>query len=351
MFITGVGTAAPAARYTQEACWSAFRGSGHFARLSAPARLLLERVLLGDSGIEARHLALERLEEAFDVDPDVLARRYAKAAPALAIQAARRALHDAGVQADDVDAILVSTCTGYLCPGLTSYVGEALGLRTDVLALDLVGQGCGAALPNLRTADALVASGRRHVLSVCVEVCSAALYIDDDPGVLVSACIFGDGAGAAVLSAAPPEGSRPVRWRESASVHAPADRDALRMESCGGLLRNVLSKQVPAIAGRHAAGVLRSTLEAHGLDRADIRAWIWHAGGRTVLDRLRDSAALEEAAMQRSRAVLGRFGNLSSAFVFFVLEAALRERAPAGWWWMSSFGAGFSCHGALLEVA
>jgi hypothetical protein len=39
-----------------------------------------------------------------------------------------------------------------------------------------------------------------HVLSICVEVSSAAMYLDDDPGVLISACLFGDGAGAAVLS-------------------------------------------------------------------------------------------------------------------------------------------------------
>jgi hypothetical protein len=41
-----------------------------------------------------------------------------------------------------------------LCPGLTSYVSEQLGLRENVFALDLVGQGCGAALPNLRAAEA-----------------------------------------------------------------------------------------------------------------------------------------------------------------------------------------------------
>jgi alkylresorcinol/alkylpyrone synthase len=34
-----------------------------------------------------------------------------------------------------------------------------------------------------------------------------------------------------------------------------------------------------------------------------------------------------------------------------VLEAALAGREPGGWWWMSSFGAGFSCHGALLRVS
>jgi alkylresorcinol/alkylpyrone synthase len=48
--------------------------------------------------------------------------------------------------------------------------------------------------------------------------------------------------------------------------------------------------------------------------------------------------------------MLRQYGNLSSAFVYFVLEAARADDAPGGWWWLSSFGAGFSCHGALLEV-
>jgi alkylresorcinol/alkylpyrone synthase len=42
---------------------------------------------------------------------------------------------------------------------------------------------------------------------------------------------------------------------------------------------------------------------------------------------------------------------MSSAFVYFVLQAALEDDAAAGWWWMSAFGAGFSCHGALLKAA
>jgi alkylresorcinol/alkylpyrone synthase len=41
---------------------------------------------------------------------------------------------------------------------------------------------------------------------------------------------------------------------------------------------------------------------------------------------------------------------MSSPSVWFVLQAALADSVPGSLWWMSSFGAGFSCHGALLEV-
>jgi alkylresorcinol/alkylpyrone synthase len=350
MFVLGLGTAVPPTRYSQAECWDALRASHRFPTLGVPARALLQRVLCGDSGVRTRHLALRSIDEAFEIDPDVLHRRFLEHAPALAAHAAATALERSGLEPREVDALLISTCTGYLCPGLTSYVGERLGLRSDAIALDLVGQGCGAALPNLRTAEALVASRRcARVLSVCVEVCSAALYIDDDPGVLVSACLFGDGAAAAVLSATP--GERAVEWIAGASVHEPAEREALRMEQRGGLLRNILSRRVPNLAARYARSVLERTLQAHRISQQEIKAWIWHAGGRPVLDRLRETLLLPEAEIRRSRELLASFGNLSSPFVLFVLEAALREKAPGGWWWMSSFGAGFSCHGALLKVA
>src|SRR5882672_8092750 len=120
------------------------------------------------------------------MNPDALDARFAKHAPIVAAQAAARAMEQAEVSARYIDAVIISTCTGYLCPGLTSYVSERLGLPANTICLDLVGQGCGAALPNLRAADALIRSGgARHVLCVCVEVCSAALYLDNDPGVLI----------------------------------------------------------------------------------------------------------------------------------------------------------------------
>jgi len=347
MYLTGLGTAVPERCYSQRECWDALRATPRFRALKAPSRVLLERVLLGESGIRTRHLALDSLDEAFELEPDVLHQRFFKHAPALATRAAQSALERAGVAAREVDALLISTCTGYLCPGLTSYVAERLGLRADVVALDLVGQGCGAALPNLRTGAAYLDSEQcATVLSVCVEVCSAALYIDDDPGVLVSACLFGDGAAAAVLSNEPRGTGRSVEWTGAASMNVPADREALRMEMRGGLLRNILSRAVPAVAAQHARDLFEQTVQ-----NTEISQWIWHAGGRTVLDRVRDTLELDETELACSRAMLARYGNLSSPFVLFVLDEALRRNAPGGWWWMSSFGAGFSCHGALLKVA
>jgi alkylresorcinol/alkylpyrone synthase len=351
MYLSGIGTATPAARYTKAECLVAFQMSDWYARLDTRAHWIARTVLQRDNGIEVRRLAVDTLAEVFSIDPNTLAQRFLTHAPALASDAARRALAEAGLQPSDIDAVVVSTCTGYLCPGLSGYVVESLGLRADVQAFDLVGQGCAAALPNMRLGYALLASNTGdNVLSVCVEVSSAAMYLDNDPGVLISACLFGDGAGAAVLSRHPSPGRRHIEWIDSTSLTIPAQRQALKFEQRDGMLRNILTREVPALAAQYAQQVLETVLGRAGLHTDDVSAWIMHAGGRDVLLAIERGLKLKASDLRYSAAMLREYGNLSSAFVYFVLEAALADEAPGGWWWLSSFGAGFSCHGALLKV-
>ncbi len=368
MFLRGIGTATPPARYTKAECLDAFQRSDWYARLDTRSHLIARTVLQRDNGIEARRLAVGSLDDVFTIDPDTLDRRFLANAPALAAEAGAKALRAAGLVPRDIGAVVVSTCTGYVCPGLSGHVVERLGLRADVQAYDLVGQGCAAALPNLQLGRSLLGASAGgdgdavdHVLSICVEVSSAAMYLDNDPGVLISACLFGDGAGAAVLSREPGRGAgdgseraagagRRIEWIDSTSLIEPSQRKALMFEHKAGMLRNILTREVPALAADYAQRVLQTVLGRAGMHSGDIAAWIMHAGGRDVLQALEKRFELDRDAFRYSAAMLREYGNLSSAFVYFVLEAALADDAPGGWWWLSSFGAGFSCHGALLRV-
>jgi alkylresorcinol/alkylpyrone synthase len=351
MYFRGIGTATPVARYTKAECLDAFQNSDWFARLDTRAHLVAQTVLQRDNGIETRRLAVDSLAEAFTIDPNTLARRFLAHAPVLAARAGEQALARSGLEPADIGAVVVSTCTGYLCPGLSGHVVERLGLRNDVQAFDLVGQGCAAALPNLQLGRALLESGAcDHLLSICVEVSSAAMYLDNDPGVLISACLFGDGAGAAVMSRQSGTARRRILWTDSTSFIDPLERKALMFEQRDGMLRNVLTRAVPNLAAQHAHRVLMTVLGRAGVRPSEVSAWIMHAGGRDVLLAIERKFELEAEALRYSAEMLREYGNLSSAFVYFVLEAALADEAPGGWWWLSSFGAGFSCHGALLQV-
>jgi predicted naringenin-chalcone synthase len=351
MFIIGLGTAVPPQCHTQRAAWESIQQWSKYPQLKPRSKAILKKVLCGDNGIEKRHLALASIADVFDSTPDELQTRFTTHAPALAVEAARSALKNADCAPEEIDAVLISTCTGYLCPGLTSYVSEQLGLRPNVFALDLVGQGCGAALPNLRAGEAIIAAGRaKKVLSICVEVCSAAFFMDDDPGVLISASLFADGAGAAVLADQPLPDRRRVEWKYSASRLVTSERDTLRFGHQNGMLRNILLPQVPQIASDLAEKLFSESLVAAGVEREEITGWILHTGGRNVILALREKLKLSADDVRHSSAVLREFGNISSPTVYFVLDRALNDSVPNGLWWMSAFGAGFSCHGAFLEV-
>ncbi len=351
MFIQGVGTATPPYRFAQREGWEAVQRSPFVSKLSSRSLALLRKVLTGDSGIENRHFAMKSLDEAFTLDPNTLHRRFAENAPPVAEAASRRASEQAGAKLEEMDALIVSTCTGYVCPGLTSYVSERLGLRSNIYLADLVGHGCGAALPNLQLANALVKSRQaRRVLCVSVEICSAAFYFDNDPGVLVSACLFADGAGAVVVGDSAGRDLPEIEWMDSESILNPRDRELLRFEMRDGMLRNILDKSVPVLVVDHVRQVLETLLARNGMTQQDLAAWIVHAGGRDVLMALRSAFRLDDEALRHSTAVLRQFGNVSSPSVIFALEEALKQNAPSGRWFFSSFGAGISCHGALLKV-
>ena len=84
------------------------------------------------------------------------------------------------------------------------------------------------------------------VATVAVEVCSAAFYLDNDAGVIVSACLFGDGASAALWRSA----DKGRQWRASnfRSLHRPEEREKIRFVNAGGRLKNQLHRAVPRVA-------------------------------------------------------------------------------------------------------
>src|SRR5450759_5379387 len=210
MYLHALATALPPTSYTQAECWNVVQRSEARQRLNCRSVLTLQAILRHDSGISTRHFAMPDLERVFSLTPDELNETFRVEAPRLAARALASALAQAGLVAGQVDALLICTCTGYLCPGVTSYVAEQLGLRTDVFLQDLVGLGCGAAIPCLRAAQAGLALQPTAVVAcVAVEVCSAAFYLDDDPGVLMSARLLGDGAAPTIWRDTPgPRGLR-----------------------------------------------------------------------------------------------------------------------------------------------
>jgi predicted naringenin-chalcone synthase len=109
-----------------------------------------------------------------------------------------------------------------------------------------------------------------------------------------------------------------------------------------------LTAEVPRIVGREVRAALAPLLA----DVGPIDRWLVHPGGRSILDRFESALDLPSDALDVSREVLRRYGNMSSATVLFILARVLDDpdlvdgsRAIG-----VAFGPGLTVESALLTV-
>ena len=337
MFLQSIASATPAHAVSQQDCFAIIQQSSWFPECSPSARQLLEKVMCGSSGIQQRHYATNDLPRLFSQNAQELNESYEHEAPRLAVAALEKALQKANLDATELDALLICTCTGYLCPGVTSHVSELLGMRHDAYLCDLVGLGCGAALPTMRAAmNYLKAHPEAKVAVIAVEICSAAFFVNNDPGVLISLCLFGDGASASIWSGKGEAG----QWQAGhfLTTHRPEHREKIRFRNDQGKLRNQLHRAVPQLAAQAVA-------DLYQLRQADPDQVIAHSGGRDVIEALENVLPF---SLEETRAVLARCGNMSSPSVLFALEQRLENAGDDERYWLTAFGAGFAAHSCEL---
>jgi alkylresorcinol/alkylpyrone synthase len=341
MYLHSLATTNPPHTFTQAETWLALQSHPDFPGLKPRSVSLLEKILTnGNSGIQTRQFTAADLAPVFRQDAQSLNRSFETHAPALAAEALAKALEKSGLAADKLDALFLCTCTGYLCPGPSSHVAEILGLRPDAYLCDLVGLGCGAAIPTLRAAHGYLAANPSHTVAVvAVETSSTAFYIDDDPGVLISLCLFGDGAAAAILTGNPTYvGSR--RFHSFDTHHVPADREKIRFINSDGKLKNQLHRSVPDLAAQAVSHLYGKLPEKPDQILA-------HSGGRDVIEAL--ETALPGFHLTETREVLRRHGNMSSPSLLFALEERLQTHPESESLWLTAFGAGFAAHSCSLS--
>jgi predicted naringenin-chalcone synthase len=210
---------------------------------------------------------------------------------------------------------------------------------------DLVGMGCGAAMPALEQAHNFLAANPGSTAAiVCTEICSAAFFSNDDKDIVISNTLFADGSAALVLKST-------EQIKGFSTVIKPEWRDALRFRTQDGYLKNVLSEDVPEKAAAAVEEAVTRLLERHDFTLDKIDHWIIHAGGEKIIQALQKQFQLNNDAVQSSINVLKNYGNISSPSVLFVLneEIVRKNPQPGALGIMTSFGAGFTAHAALIE--
>jgi predicted naringenin-chalcone synthase len=248
---------------------------------------------------------------------------YAQHAIRLAEGAARQALANAQLSPPAIDVIVSVSCTGYLVPSLDVSLIERLGLREDVVRLPITELGCsgGAAAISLGHRH-LVAYPDQRVLVVAVELPSLTFQpADSSLDNLTASMVFGDGAAAAVMAAAPAVDSPGLKVEAVGSHLVGGTARALGYDLRDDGFHVVLDRRLPRIIGRSIGDVARRFLQRVGMERVEFLAA--HGGGPRVLDAVQAALNLEDELLAPSRRTYTEIGNVSSASILFTL-AALR---------------------------
>ena len=344
--LLGVGTALPAMRRSQaEVC----EEIGVMLGLAGGERALWQRIWKG-SGIEHRH-AVAPLSDVVGLSTAARMRLFDPHATALAADAARAALLDAGVDAAQVTDLIVVTCTGFSAPGVPRRLIDQLGLAPSVRSSQIGFMGCFGGVCGLRAAAAHAsADARGVVLMVSVELCSLHMRLDRDPQNMVATALFADGAAAVVVACHHPSrnaaeatprlsGSSCPIIRPGRSLTVPDTLDAMSWIITDAGFAMTLAREVPEAIARGLPGLIGTTHEA-----------IVHPGGPSIIDAVVASLAPSQlGAIDHSRGVLRDCGNLSSATILFVLERWRRSGGsrPAA---MVAFGPGLTIDLVTLET-
>jgi alkylresorcinol/alkylpyrone synthase len=274
---------------------------------------------------------------------------WREGALSLAGEALQTSLRGAGLSPQELDAIGVTTVTGYTTPGLDLLLAHTHEMRPDIQRLHFNNIGCHAAIPLLRSmADHVARRPGTRAAAVAVEVCSACFTHESDPQNIVASSLFADGAASVILST---EGEGPVL------VDFASGFDFEYIESLGFELtttgfRIVLDPQIPDRIAASIARVVDGLLSRHDLDRRAVSRWGLHPGGSRVLDAAQQALELTDEDMLASRRVLRSYGNMSSPSILFVLGELLSEPVapPEGSYGvLAAFGPGLGIEVALLR--
>lgn len=337
--IISIGTANPIFRISQKELF----GILHREKTLSRREEGLYKKFLSDKGIDHRYFSIKKIEDFFVEDNDLIIKRFQESAAHLSAASIEKCLKESGVSKDEISCLIVSTCTGYLCPGLTSYIVEQSGLRSDVFALDIVGMGCGGAMPVLQACHNYLNTHKdTYALAISTEICSAALFWGDDPELILSNSIFGDGSAACLLTNKTDKTGLKIIDFESKIV--PHHRDALRFSTENSKLRNVIKETVPDIAAELLKDIAHNLFDRHEIKQENVKYWALHPGGRKVLDKIQAKMNLKAGDLDYSRKILYNYGNMSSPTVLYVLQEILKDKAlmTNDIVFMASFGAGFS---------
>ncbi|GGS47674.1 beta-ketoacyl-ACP synthase 3 [Actinokineospora fastidiosa] len=271
----------------------------------------------------------------------IVSRRFADESESIEVMgaaAASRALDHSGLPAADVDLVIVATCSARSpIPGLAAGIADAVGAGRAA-GFDLNAACAGFCYALGVAADTVRAGSARTVLVVGAERMSAWV----DPTDLGTSIIFGDGAGAAVVTAADEPGIGPVVWGSDGSA-----ADLIHIPD-GGLM-HMAGQSVFRWATTEIHPIALQACERAGIRPADLSAIVPHQANLRIINALAAKIGAPDAAVARD---VVDAGNTSAASIPMAIDRMLAEGQadPGGLALLVGFGAGLTYAAQVVRL-
>lgn len=274
---------------------------------------------------------------------------YLDGACALFVDAASKAIADAGLSGADVDTVVTVSSTGLATPGIDARVAEQLGFRSDIERVPVFGLGCAGGVTGMGVGARLAQSRPGScVLVVAVELCSVAFRLDKlTKANIVATALFGDGAAACVLRA----GEGGLASVELSGQHTwPGTLDIMGWSVDDSGLGVIFDRAIPPFAEANIASAIEGILARHGLELGDVDRIACHPGGAKVITALERALSLDQGALDHERTVLADYGNMSAPTALFVLDRLVKAKLPPRTL-LTAMGPGFTASCVSLQAA
>jgi alkylresorcinol/alkylpyrone synthase len=270
------------------------------------------------------------------------------------VQAVEDCVAKAGITKEDITDILFVSTTGLATPSIDALIINKMRLNPHVNRTPIWGLGCGGGVSGMAKANmAARANPDAVVLLVAVELCSLTLIKSDySKSNFIGSSLFSDGIAACIVKGDNhAKTTQPVTWVASSSKLYYDSLEVMGWEFQDTGFKVLFSKDIPAFIHEHVKDDIAGFLQKHDLQLSDIKNFVFHPGGKKVLDAYTDALAVEGDFLNKTRAVMNNYGNMSSATVLYVLEKFMREGFEDGYGLMMSMGPGFSSEMVLLKFS
>jgi alkylresorcinol/alkylpyrone synthase len=277
---------------------------------------------------------------------------YIKTALEYSVQAVDDVIKKSGINKQDITDILFVSTSGLATPSMDALIINKLRLNPNIRRMPLWGLGCAGGVSGMAKANAMAAANPDAVvLLVAVELCSLTLIKSDySKSNFIGSSLFSDGIAACIIKGDNHGTGKEVTYFDACSKLYYDSLDVMGWEFQDTGFKVLFSKDIPTFINEHVLEDITLFLQKHDLELSDIKNFIFHPGGKKVLDAYADALPVEGDFLKKTREVMNDNGNMSSVTVLYVLEKFLEQGFEDGYGLMMAMGPGFSSEMVLLKM-